>query len=125
MRLLAVDDSAVIRKIVRGAAEVLEMEMLEAEDGFEALARLEAVDGKVDIILLDWNMPKLSGYEVLQKLKANPKYKKIPVMMVTTESQNENIVKAIQAGASNYVIKPFTMDELTKKIMESLGRGGF
>lgn len=123
MRMLTADDSSVIRKIIRSAAAVLEIELLEAEDGLQALKVLEEVDGKVDLILLDWNMPGMNGYEVLKMVKQNPKLKKIPVMMVTTESQKENIVLAVKAGAAHYMIKPFTMDELTKKIMECLGQG--
>ena len=123
MRMLTADDSSVIRKIIRSAAAVLEIELLEAEDGLQALKVLEEGDGKVDLILLDWNMPGMNGYEVLKMVKQNPKLKKIPVMMVTTESQKENIVLAVKAGAAHYMIKPFTMDELTKKIMECLGQG--
>jgi two-component system chemotaxis response regulator CheY len=123
MRLLTVDDSKTVRQIIRGAAAVLEMELLEAEDGNEAFRRLTETNGEIDVILLDWNMPGMNGYEVLQKVKQDDKYKKIPVMMVTTESEKGNIVRAIQAGADHYMVKPFTMEELTKKIMECLGKG--
>jgi two-component system chemotaxis response regulator CheY len=123
MKILTVDDSAVVRKIIRAAVEVLEFELEEAEDGIEALELLKRLNRKPDLILLDWNMPGLNGYELLKKLKERNEYKCIPVMMVTTESGKENIVNAIKAGAINYMVKPFTMEELTKKILECLGRG--
>jgi two-component system chemotaxis response regulator CheY len=123
MKILSVDDSAVVRKIIRAATEVLEFELEEAEDGLDALEKIKNLEGNVDLILLDWNMPGLNGYELLKKLKEDLKYKKIPIMMVTTEGSRENIVSAIKAGAINYMVKPFTMEELIKKIMESLGKG--
>lgn len=123
MKVLTVDDSAMIRKIVRGAVEVLDFELLEASDGIEALTVLEREAPGIGLILLDWNMPGMNGFEFLQVIKDHPGYKRIPVMMVTTESEKENIVRAIQAGASHYLVKPFTMEDLLKKMMESLGRG--
>jgi two-component system, chemotaxis family, chemotaxis protein CheY len=123
MRILSVDDSSVVRKIIRAATDVLEFQLSEAEDGQHALEVLGELEGQVDLILLDWNMPGMNGYELLKKLKSDVKYKSIPVMMVTTESSKSNIVSAIQAGAANYMVKPFSMDELTKKILECLGRG--
>ncbi len=125
MRMLIVDDSLVIRQIIRVAIESLKCEFLEAQNGLKAIEVLEKVNGEVDLILLDWNMPQMNGYEFLETLKANEKYKNIQVMMVTTENQKENIWAAIKAGAVDYITKPFTMDELIRKIMECLGRGSF
>lgn len=123
MKILSVDDSAIIRKIMRMAVEVIEYEFIEAADGEEALKVIEQEYKDMALILLDWNMPGIDGFELLKKLKAEDKFKHIPVMMVTTESEKLNIIKAIQAGAIHYVIKPFTMEEVTKKILEALGRG--
>ena len=123
MKILSVDDSSIIRKIVRGAVEVLNFEFLEAQDGFEALSVLENEHKNIDLILLDWNMPGMNGLELLKKIKGNLSYMRIPVMMVTTESEKDNIVKAIQAGAINYLTKPFTIEEMIKKILECLGKG--
>ncbi len=123
MKVLTVDDSSVVRKIIRGAVEVLEYQLLEAEDGYEALDILEKQYVDVKLILLDWNMPGINGFELLKSIKENKKYKKIPVMMVTTESEKENIIQAIQAGACHYLVKPFTMDELTKRMLECVGKG--
>lgn len=123
MKILSVDDSAIIRKIMKMAVEVIEYEFMEAADGEEALKVIEEEYKDIALILLDWNMPGIDGFELLKKLKSEDKFKHIPVMMVTTESEKLNIIKAIQAGASHYVIKPFTMEEVTKKILEALGRG--
>jgi two-component system chemotaxis response regulator CheY len=123
VKVLSVDDSAIVRKIIRSAVEVLNYDFLEAGDGAEALAVLEREWQETILILLDWNMPGMNGYECLVALKQHPEFQKIPVMMVTTESEKENIVKAIQAGAAHYVTKPFTIEELIKKIMECLGIG--
>ncbi|MFZ5985945.1 MAG: response regulator [Bacillota bacterium] len=123
MKILSVDDSAMIRKIIKGAAQVLEFELLEASDGYEALKVLEEEYQNIELILLDWNMPGMNGYELLQKIKDHNMFRNIPVMMVTTESEKKNVVKAIQAGASHYMTKPFTFEELIKKILECLGRG--
>jgi len=121
MKLLVVDDSSVIRKIIKATADVLQMETVEAQDGIEALEVLSKTHDEIDLVLLDWNMPEKSGYEVLVEIKKSPKYKNIPVMMVTTEGQKSNIVAAVKAGAANYLTKPFTGDELGSKIMECLG----
>lgn len=123
MRMLTVDDSAVVRKIIRVAAEVLEFDIVEAEDGYEALTIVENLKGELDLILLDWNMPRMNGLEVLKTLKKSEEYRRIPVMMVTTESNKENIIEAVKAGVAHYMIKPFTMEEIMKKMLECLGRG--
>ncbi len=125
MNILSVDDSAIVRKIIRGAVEVLDGNLLEAASGMEAMDVLNKEYKNIDLILLDWNMPGLTGLEVLERLKADKRFRSIPVMMVTTESERENIVKAIQAGATHYLVKPFTIEELIKRIMESLGRGEY
>ncbi len=123
MKILSVDDSAIIRKVVKAGVEVLNFEFLEASDGYEALSVLLKYSD-VKLILLDWNMPGISGLELLKRLKSNEAYKDIPVMMVTTESEQENIIKAIQAGASHYLTKPFNIEDLMKRILECLGEGG-
>ncbi|MBF8982101.1 response regulator [Lutibacter sp. B2] len=123
MKILSIDDSSIVRKIIRGAVETLGYELLEACDGIEGFLVLEKEYKNIGLILLDWNMPGMNGYEFLKKAKANNEYKKIPVMMVTTETEEGNIVKSIQAGAENYMIKPFTIEEMMKKILECLGNG--
>ena len=124
MKLLIVDDSSVIRKVIKAAADVLKMETEEAQDGLEALEKLKACYREIDLVLLDWNMPEMNGYDVLVEIKNNDKYKNIPVMMVTTEGQKSSIIAAVRAGADNYLTKPFTIDELESKIIECIGDGG-
>ena len=124
MKLLIVDDSAIIRRIIKSTADMLKMETEEAEDGIEALEKLSVIYKEIDLILLDWNMPELSGYDVLVEIKTSDKYKHIPVMMVTTEGQKSNIVAAVRAGADNYLTKPFTIEELEAKIIECIGEVG-
>ena len=124
MKVLIVDDSSVTRKLIRAAADVLQLEAEEAQDGAEALEKISAMYNDIDLVLLDWNMPELSGYDVLVKIKTNEKYKGIKVMMVTTEGGQSSIVAAVKAGADNYLVKPFTVDQLEAKIVECIGKGG-
>ena len=124
MKLLVVDDSSIIRKVIKAAADVLQMETEEAQDGIEALELLSRIHEEIDLILLDWNMPEMSGYDVLVEIKSSEKYKDIPVMMVTTEGQKSSIVAAVRAGAANYLTKPFTVEELETKIIECIGEEG-
>ncbi|EIW20283.1 MULTISPECIES: response regulator [Pelosinus] len=123
MKILSVDDSAIIRKIIRSGVEVLDYELVEAADGIEALTILEESFEEIILILLDWNMPGMDGLVFLEKIKNTASLKHIPVMMVTTESEKENIIRAIQAGAINYLVKPFTIEELMKKVLECMGEG--
>ena len=123
MKILSVDDSVIIRKIIRNGVELLDYELVEAGDGLEALDILEQSSADISLILLDWNMPGMDGFEFLQKVKEIATIKHIPVMMVTTESETKNIIKAIQAGAINYMVKPFSIEELMKKILECIGEG--
>jgi len=124
MKLLVVDDSSVIRKVIKAAADVLQLETIEAQDGLEALEKMAAHYQEIDLVLLDWNMPEMNGYDVLVEVKTSEKYKHIPVMMVTTEGQQSSIVAAVRAGANNYLVKPFTVEELETKIVECLGKVG-
>ena len=124
MKLLIVDDSSVIRKVIRAAADVLQMETEEAQDGIEALEKLSVYHKEINLVLLDWNMPEMNGYDVLVEIKGSDKYKHIPVMMVTTEGQKSSIVAAVKAGADNYLTKPFTIEDLEVKIFECIGEEG-
>ncbi len=119
--VMLVDDSEVIKKIVRSAVAPLGIELIEASDGAEALGIIKKSYENINLILMDWNMPKMNGFELLSTLKANKQYQSIPVIMVTTESGKGNIVKAMQAGAKNYILKPFETAELVKKIMQVPG----
>ncbi|MCL2819317.1 MAG: response regulator [Oscillospiraceae bacterium] len=124
MKILIVDDSSVMRKVIKAAADVLDLSTEEAQDGIEALEILSQRYEEIDLVLLDWNMPGKTGFEVLEEIKSNDKMKSIPVMMVTTEGHKTSIVAAVRAGADNYLVKPFTIDELESKIVECIGKGG-
>lgn len=121
MKILSVDDSKLVRLYMKNAADVLGYEFVEAADGTEALSVLEGEED-VGLILLDWHMPEMDGMTLLKTLKADDRYKDIPVTMVTTEVERDNVVEAIEAGAKNYVMKPFTQEKLIGKILESLGQ---
>jgi two-component system, chemotaxis family, chemotaxis protein CheY len=123
-KILAVDDSKIMLKIIAGSIEMLNYEPLKATHGKEALEVLSKNADEVALILLDWNMPEMNGLETLKAIKADPRYQEIPVMMVTTESEQKNIIQAIKAGAKHYLTKPFNQQDLAVRIMESLGLGG-
>jgi two-component system chemotaxis response regulator CheY len=120
---LVVDDFPTMRRIVRSLLKELGFTNVdEAEDGQEALNKLKA--GGFDFVVADWNMPNLDGMEMLKEIRADPALEKMPVLMVTAEAKKENIIAAAQAGASGYVVKPFTaatLDEKLNKIFEKLG----
>ena len=123
MRILSVDDSKTTRDVVRNVIDVLGFEFLEASDGKEALDVLEREKGKVDLVLLDVNMPVMDGIDTLKAMKDDARFKDVPVTMVTMEIERDTVVKAVECGARNYLMKPFTQEELVGKIMESLGLG--
>jgi two-component system chemotaxis response regulator CheY len=114
-KALVVDDSKAIIKIVRKYLEELGFEVLEAENGKEALEVLKE-HPDISLILLDWHMPIMNGYEFLKTLRANPQYQEIKVMMVTTENQQKSVIDAIMAGANEYLMKPFDKEMLETKI---------
>jgi two-component system chemotaxis response regulator CheY len=123
MKVLSVDDSSLIRRVVRGAVEVLGYELVEACDGVAALELLEVQYKEIVLALLDWNMPRMDGFTLLTKMKEDERFKHIPIAMVTTEVERLKVIRAIKAGAINYVMKPFSQEELSKKILECLGQG--
>jgi len=120
MRILSVDDSAATRYFIKKAVDVLGFEFFEAADGKQGLEVLDRENGMIDLILLDRHMPVMDGMEMLKELKANDKLKMIPVTMVTVEVERDEIQRAIEGGAKNYLIKPFTLENLIGKILESL-----
>lgn len=121
MKVLCADDSQIMRRIIRETVETLGFEFIEAADGQEAIDTIIKLNGMIDVLLLDWNMPEPNGYQVLEWVKRNPAYRQIPVMMVTTESERTNITKAIKAGAKHYLTKPFASEDLAARILECLG----
>ena len=120
-KIMFVDDSPVIKKIMKQAIESIGYELLGASDGKEALALLSKEYVDVKLILSDWNMPIMNGYEFLKAVKSNNSFKHIPVIMITTEAEKSNINKAIQAGAANYLLKPFNTGALLEKVQQCIG----
>lgn len=119
--IMSIDDSAQMRHIVQGAAEMLGYDFLGAPDGEAGLQALETHWEDISLIMLDVNMPGINGFEVLKRLKADERFKPIPVIMVTTESERKSIIDAIKTGAANYITKPFAQEELATKMVEHLG----
>ena len=122
-KVLSVDDSGVMRRIIGRTVDVLGYGFLEAANGKEGLEVVAKNFRDIALIILDVNMPEMDGFEFLARIKANEDYKSIPVMMLTTESERGKVIQAIKAGAVNYICKPFTAEDLTVKITDSLGIG--
>lgn len=120
MKILSVDDSKATRQFIKRAIDVLGFEFLEAADGKEGLELLKREEGEVDLILLDWRMPVMDGMEMLKILKSSKRFKDIPVTFVSTELERQKISEAVSKGAKNFLIKPFSQEDLIGKIMESL-----
>ncbi|MDA8415787.1 MAG: chemotaxis response regulator CheY [Betaproteobacteria bacterium] len=122
MKFLVVDDFSTMRRIVRNLLKELGFtNIVEAEDGVDALSKLKA--GDIQFVVSDWNMPNMTGIELLRAIRKDPALKHLPVLMVTAEAKKENIIEAAQAGASGYIVKPFTaatMDEKLKKIFQNM-----
>ncbi len=118
--ILTVDDSEMMRDIISNAVKSLGYESLEAENGKEALEVLEANKDNVKLIVLDWIMPIMDGYETLKRVKESEEYKNIPVIMVTTENDQLRIISAVKLGADNYIVKPFNITDLITRLKQSL-----
>jgi len=123
MRILIVDDFSTMRRIVKNLLNDLGFNnTAEAEEGGAALARLRAET--FDFVVTDWNMPGVTGIDLLKAIRADDKLKHLPVLMVTAEAKREQIIEAAQAGVNGYIIKPFTaqtLQEKLNKVFERLG----
>ena len=123
-KFLIVDDFATMRRIIRNLLKELGFSNVEeADDGVNALQKLRS--DRFDFVVSDWNMPNMSGIDLLRNIRADDQLKGLPVLMVTAEAKKENIIAAAQAGANGYVVKPFTaaiLDEKLKKIFESMDK---
>ena len=115
-KILVVDDSRTIRTIIRRILIELGYEVCEAGNGVEALRVIEAEGAAVKLVLADWNMPEMNGLEMLKQLRRNPALSALKVVMVTTEAELGHMVSALEAGANEYVMKPFTKDILRQKL---------
>lgn len=121
MKILLVDDSNTMRRIQANTLKTIGYEdVIQAADGQEAVDQLKS-NPDVTLVLMDWNMPNMTGIEALRVIKNDDAMKATPVIMVTSESEKSRIVEAIQTGASNYVVKPFDADTLAEKIKATVG----
>jgi two-component system, chemotaxis family, chemotaxis protein CheY len=115
-KALVVDDSKTIRTILGRILKELGYEVCEAGNGIEALKVMEGEKTTVSLVLADWNMPEMNGLELLKQLRLDPELASLKVIMVTTETEMDHMVSALEAGANEYVMKPFTKDILREKL---------
>ena len=115
MKVLVVDDFATMRRIVKGVLKQLGFSnIIEAEDGTSALEELKKED--IGLIVSDWNMPNMTGLDLLKAVRGDADLKGIPFIMVTAEGQKENVVEAVKCGVNNYIVKPFTPETFGEKL---------
>ena len=115
-RALVVDDSRVIRAIVSRSLTELGFQIVEAVHGSEALEKLGSGELPA-IVMIDWNMPEMSGLELVRAVRAKPEWKAIRLIMITSENEHERVQEALQSGADEYIMKPFTKDMIREKLM--------
>ena len=115
MRALVIDDSRTVRTIIKKVLDEVGLEVVEAANGREGLDQLRLA-GDVDVVLVDWNMPEMDGLEFIKAVRADRTYDPVRIVMVTTETEQEQVVRALEAGANEYVMKPFTKEILVAKL---------
>ena len=120
MKVIIADDSQVMRNIIQNAIKPMGLEVIHATNGQEVFDQLEKQGNNIGVIFMDWNMPGMNGFDCLKTLKKNDKYKDIPVLMISTEAEEEKVKMAKDAGAKGYLSKPFTPERLIKFINETI-----
>jgi two-component system chemotaxis response regulator CheY len=115
-KALVVDDSRAVRMIISRTLKELGFEVCEAANGREALEVIEVQKSTVTLVLADWNMPEMNGLDLLRQLRRKPEHSSLVVVMVTTETELGQMVTALDAGANEYIMKPFTKDVLVEKL---------
>ena len=116
MKAIVIDDSRATRVILKRTLTAQGFEVLEAGDGKQAIEELEK-SGPIELALVDWNMPVMTGYEFIVEIRTRPAFAGMSIMMVTTESETSQVQLALDAGANEYIMKPFTEDVLKEKLM--------
>ncbi len=116
MKVLVIDDSRAMRAILSKIMSELGFDVVTAADGRKGLDRLGEDDG-VGLVLVDWNLPGMDGYEFVQAVRRDPAWDEVRLIMVTTETERENVSRAMDAGADEYVMKPFTKEVLLEKLV--------
>ncbi len=123
IKILVVDDFATMRKVIKNLLKQARFEnVVEAEDGVAALRILKSQ--KIDLIISDWNMPNMTGLDLLKAVRADSDIAQTPFLMVTAEALQENVIAAVKAGVNNYIVKPFTAETLNEKITRILEKIG-
>lgn len=121
MKILIVDDFATIRRILKTILKQIGFtNIIQADDGTTALEELKKT--AVDLIISDWNMPKMTGLDLLNYVRSTDGLREVPFLMVTAEGQKQNVMDAIKAGVTNYVVKPFSAETITEKLEEIFGK---
>lgn len=121
MKVLLVDDSRTIRNIQKNVlAQIGHTDVVEAGDGIEALQKLG--ENAIDLMLVDWNMPKMDGITLVREVRKTNK--QVPIIMCTTEAQKDRVIEAVKAGVNNYMVKPFDVESLTERINQTLAKVG-
>jgi len=121
LKLLVVDDSSTMRRIIKNTlARLGHKDVLEGADGVEGWAALDA-SPDVDMLITDWNMPEMNGLELVIKVRADARFKDLPIIMVTTEGGKAEVITALKAGVNNYIVKPFTPQVLKEKLAAVMG----
>ena len=115
MRALVIDDSRTVRIIIGQILREIGMEVLEARDGVEALEQIKR-NPDVDLMLVDWNMPEMNGLDFIRAVRSDRAYDAVRILMVTSESQGEQVIQALKAGANEYLMKPFNKEVLVAKL---------
>ena len=122
MKILVVDDSSTMRRIIKNTlARLGYKDIIEGADGVEAWDALQN-NPDTEVVITDWNMPNMNGLELVKKIRAQEKYKDMPIIMVTTEGGKKEVITALKAGVNNYIVKPFTPQVLKEKLQAVLGK---
>ncbi len=115
MHAFVIDDSSAIRKILSQYLQALDFECTEAEDGQQAFEKLQE-RGETDVLLVDWEMPRMNGIEFVRAVRAEERFNEVPIMMVTSLNELERVIEALEAGANEYIMKPCTQQALVEKL---------
>jgi two-component system chemotaxis response regulator CheY len=115
MKALVIDDSKAMRMVLKKMLTEMDFEVSEAENGLAALSFLET-EPRPELVLVDWNMPEMNGYEFVRAVRSRPEYDAMKLVMVTSETQADGIDRVVEAGADEYVTKPFTRESLAEKL---------
>jgi len=124
LKLLVVDDSSTMRRIIKNTlARLGYKDVLEGADGVEGWNVIDA-NPDVEMLITDWNMPEMNGLELVKKVRADERFKDLPIIMVTTEGGKAEVITALKAGVNNYIVKPFTPQVLKEKLGAVMGVSG-